>query len=116
METMDKLWAKVEAVTETQIRHDERLKANEAATQSAMRSIAKLEGELNEKFDVLTVEIREGFKQVHLRIAEYDTRKHEQQGYQSGVDETRKQMLKQFGLWVSIVSIGLSFIIWWLTR
>lgn len=116
METMDKLWAKVEAVTETQIRHDERLKANEAATQSAMKSIAKLEGELNEKFDVLTVEIREGFKQVHLRISEYDSSKHEQQGYQSGSKETREYMMKQFGIWISGVGLFLTFLIWWLTR
>ena len=116
MADMDKLVSDIESLKEARIRHDERLKATERGNQKAMESISKLEGELNEKFDTLLTEMREGFSKVHERIDDIEGSKRDQIGYERGVSESRKAMLKQFGLWVSMGALAIAFLAWWVTK
>lgn len=116
MADMEKALADIEVLKESRIRHDEQIKANRETTEKAMRLISKLDGEINEKFDMLIREMREGFEKTHQRIDDVEGKKHEKEGYDRGMKETRAAMLKQFGIWVSIAALGLSFIIWWLTK
>lgn len=116
MADMEKVMDTLDATRETLVRHDERIKAAEQGNQKAMELISKLDGEINEKFDMLLREMREGFSKTHERIDDIEGAKRDSDGYQRGIKETRTTMLKQFGLWVSIAGLGASFLFWWFTR
>lgn len=108
MESMDKLWHEVDGLKEAKIRHDERIKQNQLNTDKALKEVVRLEGDLNAKFDALTVEIREGFKLVGERIDEIEGQKKHSEGYRSGQIDA----LKKFGLWFTILTFGIGVIMW----
>ena len=112
MDSVDKLWSKVDSLEETRIRHDERMKQLEAGQSRAMEHFAKLEA----KFDDVRNDIAAGFQTVSARIDEIEGSKREHKGYEAAQKETRVAMMKQFALWVSIVGLGASFLFWVLTR
>lgn len=112
MESMDKLWTEVDSLKECRIRHDERMKRLETDHKQLLQHVTGVEVSVSEMRD----EIREGFKQMNTRISDFDSLKANQEGYEKGKKESRESMLKQFGLWVSIVALGGSFVYWILTR
>ncbi|AIM40768.1 hypothetical protein PR08_gp10 [Idiomarinaceae phage Phi1M2-2] len=112
MEPMEKLWQDVDALKEGQIRHDERIRQNEQQASRALKEVVRLEGDLNAKFDALTVEIREGFKIVGERIDEIEGRKKRDEGYRAG----QLDALKKFGLWFTILTFAVGVIMWRLNQ
>lgn len=112
MDSMDKLWVEVDSLKESRIRHDERMKRLEIDHKQLLQHMTGVELSVSEMRD----EIREGFKLMNSRISEFDSLKANQEGYDKGRKETQATMFKQFGLWLTIVGLGGSFVYWILTR
>lgn len=109
---MDRLWHEVSILKESQIRHDERLRQNEESMQNIAKATASLRGDMDAKFDALTLEIREGFKIVGKRIDAIEGQKERSEGYKAG----QMDALKKFGLWFTILTFAAGVVMWRLTQ
>jgi len=112
VQDMDKVWNKIDGLEESRIRHDERMNRMQAERESDRKETNRHLAKLETSFEEIRTEVRQGFHLIGQRLNETEATKHKKVGYEQGVKETRVGMLKQFGLWLSIAALLLSFLFW----
>jgi len=116
MEPMEKLWQKVDKLSETQVRQDERMSSVERQNQQLIKHMSTLEGKLQSSIEGLGAKFDECFAELTQRMSEYDAHQKEQEGYERARKEMQATMFKRLSLWVSVGAIGASLLTWWFSR
>lgn len=116
MDSVDKLWQKVDHLSENQIRQDERIAVVERQNQQMLKHMSTLEGKVQAGIEGLGAKFDECFAELSNRMSEYDAHIKHQEGYEKARRELQATFIKKAGLWISVASIAVGFITWWITK